>query len=188
MADFQVWAGLVLTVGMSSAALDPILDGYLSHLYFRGEGVATARYVLFAVIWFCVLPSRDPAVLTLSKQTLKGYGKKNPDVSRDPGPKEALALIAEWLYEQKGIEGALMAAAFLLQFDLYARPSEAISIKRSHVFPPRRGQGGPRRGHWCVVVCPSSETPTTKIGKQDDTIEVGVVPDRAWLRDVLAAV
>ena len=76
------------------------------------------------------------------------------------------------------------AAANLLLFDLYLRPTEGLELEKQRVLPPRRG---PRK-LWTIVVCPSTEAAVTETRQQDDTLQLGdLCPDRRWLSSVLKA-
>ena len=176
-----------LGTNFSPNEIDQLLEKYLGVLYVAGDGVAAARWALYALAWFLVLPTKSPLILPRAKMTLKGFARQEPDLARDPGPWEAACLIAEHMAFKFGYEGILAAAATLLQFDLYTRPSETLNIEFQHVLPPERG-ANPDYARWAVIICPSTEYARTKTGTQDDTIPCGAdVPERAWLVNVLAA-
>ena len=176
-----------LSVNFTPYEIDQLLERYLGTLYSAGDGIAAARWALYALAWFLVLPIKSPTILPRAKMTLKGFARQDPDLARDPGPWEAACLIAEHLAFKFGYEGILAAAATLLQFDLYTRPSETLNIEFQHVLPPERG-ANPDYSRWAVIICPSTEYARTKTGTQDDTITCGTdVPERAWLVNVLAA-
>ena len=133
VADFEKFANIQLTPQTRLRLIDPLLEKYITVMFFDGVGIASARYVLAAVAWVCAVP-RVAESLPLAKQALRGYARLDPDKSKEPLPWEAASLMSQWLARNGSI---LAATALLIGFDLYLRPSELLGLKEGHVFPPR---------------------------------------------------
>jgi len=173
-----------LVQNLSADQLDAVLDKYLVILWKAGEPPEAARYAVYAAAWTLTLPTRSPLVLPLAKASLRGFEKRSPNRSRDPGPWEA-AIMMSAAQARLGTLTSLYCAAFnLLTFDLYLRPSEMLNLRRTHVLPPSRGPGR----LWAAIVCPSSAEYRSKTGQQDDTVLLALhCRERAWLGEVLKA-
>ena len=70
--------------------LDIALDAFVEHLSMQGEAPVAARYAIYGTAWVKDLPARGVAVLPLAKKALKGFGRLDPEATRDPLPMEAL--------------------------------------------------------------------------------------------------
>lgn len=92
-------------------------------MYAQGESRDVARYALYGLAWSRAWPTRGTA-FPRGKQALKGWDKTEPPSSREPIPVECLALMAGDL-AGRGDSETEAAAAMLLAFDCYLRPSEA---------------------------------------------------------------
>ena len=131
---------------------------------------ASARYALYGTIFEKDASSRDPAVFPLSKKTLKGYVKKDPENMRDPASEELVWHAADWRCGL-GEEFAIVASIFLLiQFDCYFRPSESLELNKQHVTPPRRGT---QNRAWSIVFYPSGSDKPAKNRQFDCGVVVG---------------
>ena len=131
---FELWAEMLGIQDFKRVEkLDERLVQYLdSQLYRTGEGISIARTTLYGVIFNMGLP-RAQSVLPRSRRALKGFAKDEPPVVKDPAPLEALALMAEWLVVQPLLTQKLAAAALLISFDLFARPSEVLELTGDEV-------------------------------------------------------
>ena len=98
-----------------------------------------------------------------------------PQQVRDPMPYGLLCVI---LMEFIRLSRVLMAAAAVVQFDTYMRPSEVLRLLREDLCPPARAAGKQFAKRWCAVIR------LNKQGGADNTIEVGCFP-RAWITNVL---
>ena len=176
-----------------SAAVDDEMEKYFEHLYWDGAAPAAGRMVLFGWLWVRRL-GRGIHLLPRSRDALRGWTKGAPEGARSPCPWIAALLGARTLAAW-GPDGVVAARAGLLQFDLYARPSEILNLRVRDVMPPR-GRDRKYR-HWAVVIAPSRRddghepAPTTKSGEQDVTVlavdAASCEAGRAWLKDLWAA-
>lgn len=175
---FLGWIKIKQRIRASLSALDTTLTDYLnSQLYRRGENVAAARNVVFGTMFFEKLP-KSALTLPRARRALNGFVKDEPLRSSDPLPVEAMALLAEALLTEDDRTSTLAAAALVISFDLFLRPSEALALTAADVVAPRVGQ----YGHVSVMVAqldPSlrrnEEAPRpAKSGEFDDTILAGL--------------
>ena len=52
-----------LSVNFTPNEIDQLLERYLGELYVAGDGVAAARWALYALAWFLALPTKSPTIL-----------------------------------------------------------------------------------------------------------------------------
>ncbi len=155
--------------------LDDVAVRYLALLWDLGEEVHVARAVVFGIIFRSDLPKLR-STLPRCRRALAGYMKEQPDVSRDPAPIEALALVVDDLMHQENTTSggdlvALMsAAAAANQFDCGGRPSETLELTKEKVLEPQ-GRRFPRSA---VVYHPLSKAKTSKSGTTNDTVMLGL--------------
>lgn len=147
---------------------DRALEAYLEQLFSSGESKEAGRYTLFGLAWARGWATRSPA-FPLSKQALKGWDRMEPAASREPIPCDIALAFARRLSSGTS-EEVEAAAAILLCFDTYLRPSECLGLTRSHVVPPH-GQGA--TGQWAVTIAPAGLGAPSKTSTYDDTVIVG---------------
>ena len=168
---------------MPVAKVDALLEKHVNKMFGDGASIAQARYAVYAVAWRCRIATRCPTILPLAKQSLKGFMRLDPETSKDPGPWEAALLVAAHSILTDPLRGPDAAASILCQFDLFCRPGEINALAKQHVLPPKG-----KYKLWSVIICPSTESRTTKTHQQDDTLIVGASnSDRLWLVDVWRA-
>ena len=163
---------------------DSLVVRYIEHLFLLGEHIFAARYALYGVIFYLELPRRAATTLPKAKETLRGFAKSSPEVSRDPPPIEVVWLLVDALL-RRGSESIsyLMAAALsVICFDGYVRPSEALAIRRRDVTPPTLGAAA--RG-WAITIAPIGGRPS-KNAQFDSGFVVGIL-DRNWVCNVVDA-
>mmetsp|Transcript_49406 Transcript_49406/g.117568 ORF Transcript_49406/g.117568 Transcript_49406/m.117568 type:complete len:392 (-) Transcript_49406:322-1497(-) len=186
LAEFETKTKVKCTASLP--VLDRALAGELGRFYFEGLGVASAQYLLAAVAFTRNTRLRDLEI-PVAKAALAGFLRLCRPKSRNPTPWEAVVLIADWLASRTSAADVQAAAAILLQFDIYARPSEVLNLHKEDITPPPRG-ADPRLQVWTVTLCPSdvAYSRTTKTGTQDDSVRVGVPSSsREWITAVLQA-
>ena len=180
VASFARSAGLPT---VSHHDWDVATERFLERLYAAGDGAATARYVLFGVIFVNDLPARSALTMPLSRKALQGFIRLVPERMRDPPPLAALwILVHELLEGAPGAAAVGAAAALLLGFDAYLRPSETLKLLREHVTAPRRVAGVQ---DWVITVAPAGGEPAKN--KQFDCGVVVGAHGRRWARDILEA-
>jgi len=187
-AEFEEWA---LLNGFKKLhdppKLDDALAAYISdELFMRGEEPVTARYALFGTLWLRGL-ARSKTALPRSRKALTGFTKEAPEAAGEPIPIEALALLCMDLMGRDSLMEKTAGLAALLQFDLFARPSEMLSIVAEDVFLPR-GQYSTTS----VMIAPlqikhSVVAPKpSKAGQFDETILAGLTGlGLEWVVDLL---
>ena len=177
--DFEEWRQLQGRTHGTPVEADTALDAYFENLYLQGQPQETARYALYGLAWVRGWATGGLA-FPLAKQNLKGWRCREPAFSRDPIPWEALVILCVEMLNMNTHISALCAAASILTFDAYLRPSETVSLTRANVVPPA-GRG--KYGQWAVIVAPShSAVRPGKTGEYDDTVIVGdIVTDRQRL-------
>eukprot|EP00971_Amphidinium_carterae_P312547 6212249-Amphidinium_carterae.1 len=97
--------------------------------------------------------------------------------------------MASWLAQQRSFKQQQAAAAMLLQYDIYARPGEVLSLTKACVSPPPVGSDS-RLQAWTITLFPSgaADMRCSKTGSQDDSMKVGVPSStREWVVGVLQA-
>lgn len=176
-ADFREFCATQRLSLASSPEVDDALDQYQVHL-FAGEKsrLRVAREAFYGVRYAFDLHNFH---LPLSKASLEGFRKEDPDASREPCPWEALVLAVLPIMEMGTAESVLASAALLLNFDAYARPGALCQLRGSSLL-----RAGSNR--WCLIFFPGDQLDTSKTGTQDDTVEIGV-GRRAWLRGVCSS-
>jgi hypothetical protein len=172
----------LLATDAKACSIDPILDRQLTSLYFGGATLRALRYRLFAVIWHFVIPK---SALPMSTSTFDGFAKDMKDSARDPVTWEETVLRSEAMFRADGTaEGADMAVANLLMFDLYARPTSLLGVQTSSLHKPVSAKGP--LSCWNVTFFPANAAAASKTGTQDDTIAVGGTSrDRNWLNGLM---
>jgi len=173
---------------LTAESADYLMDRYIVALWKKGESVEAARFALYGLSWKLTLPTRSPLVMPLSKASLAGFGRAAPGSTKDPAPWKAILLVAWELAKTESIVNLFCSAYLLILFDMYARPSEMLAVKKSVCLPPRPSLPVPAR-FWAIIIAPSTGTATTKTLTQDDTVLLGSVnAGRLWLKDVLKAI
>eukprot|EP00971_Amphidinium_carterae_P137812 2731371-Amphidinium_carterae.1 len=78
-------------------------------------------------------------VLPRSYRALQGFARVDPPVARDPTPIEAAALSVHHLQvvTSADLTAMLSGLAFVIGFDLFARPSEVLCITADEIVAPR---------------------------------------------------
>ena len=164
--------------------LDLALTVYINHLYHAGEGISSARNVLFGTIFLLSKP-KGPNTFPRARRTLRGFGKGDPPLSEDPLPLEGMALLAEELMNRSQLDAKLAGMALVTGFDLFLRPTETLSLLREDILGP---VGQLRTTAVMVAQTPTAEeqlearernlplrdTRPAKAGEVDDTVMAGL--------------
>ena len=159
---------------------DKAIAPFLDCMFFEGDTVPAGRLALYGFAWSHALPTRG-AAFPKAKQALKGWRMICLLQSREPIPWAAVLIVSGYFVNRGDKLCTLTAALYLLCFDGYFRPSEALELRREAPCTPR--------GQWGVVVRPRAlGTTPSKNGVFDDTVIVaeGRV-ERQWLCKVTAA-
>ena len=163
--------------------LDASFEKYLEYLYLDGHGTFKARTVVHAVMFHLDVNWAKTIEFDRTRRAMKDYTKIAKDHSREGCPWAAalLAFTMSTLFGSDGVEGA---AALLLAFDTYHRPSEVMRVNRRHLIaPPARARA--KSALRAIMVAPSDDA-VTKTGLTDDTVIVGEInKERSWLNDIV---
>lgn len=164
--------------------VDAYAESYVEHRFACNGDRSGAGYVLAAIAHFFVWSLRDPNVLPLTKASVQGWKRFEPDSARLPCPWVVVLLISRWLAQRQDASMLQSARAVVLQFGLMARPGEIVGVMTDAVCLPRHRTSG-ADGTAAVIFAPSDEVlplqegahpALTKTGEQDDTVAV----DSAW--------
>eukprot|EP00971_Amphidinium_carterae_P327145 6458321-Amphidinium_carterae.1 len=143
-----------------------------------------AKDALYAYAWWFGLGTRG-ASFPKAKQALRAWRVQEPDASRDPASWEEVLAVSYHLYKQNTLEAAQAAAATLLAFDCYLRPTSCVTLTVPQVVVPRaRGAAN----FFALILFPREQGQSSKTKTYDDTVQVGE-PEygRGWLRGVVRA-
>ncbi|CAK0856598.1 unnamed protein product [Prorocentrum cordatum] len=110
------------------------MERYCESLSLAGYSPASGHFVVYGWVKLSA-DNRKQALLDLDPviEALKGLPKQMREFVVKPCPEEVIILAFHWLAERDGLEAA---AAGLLQFDLYARPSEIFDLIWEDVIAP----------------------------------------------------
>ncbi len=144
--EFQAWSNHmgrpILKSRSNVDVVDKLVVSYLNELFTRGESTNVAQMALFGIIFKLGL-GKGHQVLPRARRALAGFKKDEPERSEDPLPIEVMAVGAERMLSQPDLISLLSGLALLLQFDLFARPSEMLQVRKEDVVQPR---GAPTAG------------------------------------------
>ena len=144
LVAFAAERGLPLNVpDEADRALAYLFDALVQQGDLAHEGV----FVPYGAAWVRGWPTRG-ASFPLAKQALKGWRRVFPGVPRDPLPWAAAVLSARALLNSLLPDAAVAAAAIVIGFDLYLRPSETLRITRGAV---THGAPGSKARHVLVI-------------------------------------
>ena len=182
--EFEQWAiinGYKAADFKKEAKLDEALVQYINkELFFRGEAVATARYVVYGTIFVRGLP-KNKQTLPRARRALAGFSREDPATSEDPAPIEAVAILAHHFLQQPSLVEQLAGLATVVSFDLFTRPTETLEIRKEDIFAPKG-----RYKTTSVIIAPMPTKDKTlraallpvakpaKSGQYDDTVIAGL--------------
>ena len=144
--------------------VDRAMAIYLNMLYEDGEALNTASYTLFGFIALKMIPKgpeRD--LLPLSRSALTAWRGTRVVKARVGSPPQVIYAFAKFCCECDCVEAA---AASLIQYDLYARPSEVLGLRGRDLVPPVPGLSQ----HWGVIFGNADFGERCKTGDTDDIV------------------
>lgn len=167
----QCWARLVNSTGRipdhhtPAAEVDELLCQVLNEMFLEGQSLSEANYMNAAVL-FRLPHLRSPRqmLLPVAKQTLAGWRKLDPPLSRMPLPQEVVWLMAVFCFKRRRFQEGLM---MLLAMELYLRPGELDGIRVMDLVPP---VGASPNRKWSLVLHPWEEGQPSKAQESDETI------------------
>ena len=113
--------------------VDRHLAEYITDLFDAGESCNTGSYALYGYILLRTdedIPEKD--LFPRARGALKGWTARRPQSSRTGADPLVWYLLADTM-SAWSIEAS---AAFLLQLDTYARPSEVVNLTRLDIISP----------------------------------------------------
>ena len=180
--DFEKWCKDHHIRLTSHQQIDRAMERYFDMLFADGHKGFEGRAVLFGWILLRTdFAATDKTAFAGARKALAGWLKRTPGRMRDPVPEEIVWLIGTRFLEKGWVDSA---AALTIQMDGYLRPSEVLTLKRAQVLRPSPTLGGAYNG-WGLVLAPQEGNLTTKTGQTDDTVMLGDLPGRLWVRRVL---
>lgn len=156
--------------------MDARLVKYMDWHYFHEDTEPNnCAYVVYGLqLLECSVPKH--LFLPNSKEALASWRRLKPGSMRLPVPEEIVFDVAIHLASSNLLLGLLV----LIQFDAYLRPSEALHLRVEHLIPPV----GRRYSRWALVVHPADLGEKSKTGTSDDSVVLGDVADRSWMKHV----
>ena len=166
------------------STVDHALAEYMNELYFLGEGIASGRNVLFGYLYSRTdEPGNKNGTLPAASRALRGWEKVAPGGTRDPLPFGVLCVMVLDMIEHND---GWAATAAIIQFDVYARPSEILDLMHSDLLAPQPRAGPLFAKAWAIVIGSSVTGRPTKTGQVDNTVLVGELA-RPWMIRIVAA-
>ena len=161
-------------------AADKHMAEFFADLYEDGKPYNSASYALFGFLVLRTDDSRPEKMLfPRARGALKGWSPRSPQSSRTGADPLIWHLVGLTISEVC----PPAAAAFLLQLDTFARPTEILHLCRRDVIKP----ASRHCKFWGVIFGNSEVGDATKTGTQDDTVLLDS-DDRRYAAKVLQAV
>lgn len=164
----------------TSRAVDGHLACYFNMLFDDGEAMSIASYTLFGWITLKMVPrcpERD--LLPLARAALTAWRGVKVGKARVGVPPSVIFEFANFCVRRNQTWGA---AAVLVQYDLYARPSEVLGISGRDLVPPVRMLSI----NWGVLFGNADFSETTKTVVSDDVVHADS-PHRGYCNKILQA-
>ena len=179
VAEFLSWASAQqVMVGSSERRLDINMSKYFNELYEDGEAYNVASYTLFGFIALKMSPKRpEKDLLPLARSALNAWKASTPCASRVGVPPQVIYRFACFCLESGERDAA---AAVLIQYDLYLRPSEILQLKRRDIVKPVANVSQ----RWGVLIGNSDFEEVSKTGTTDDIV-VANSAHRTWCNDLV---
>lgn len=151
---------------------------YFDQLFEDGCTLSTASYTLFGYIALKCIPDRpERDMFPLSRSALGAWRGSRAGSSRVGMVPQVIFHFAWYCVQLQQIHAATAA---LLQFDLYARPSEILQLRGRDLIPSVAAFQSP----WGVLFGNSDFGECTKAGAQDDVV-LADSPHRPWCKNIL---
>ena len=152
-----------------AAEVDRNVTLYLEEMFYEGEDVSTAQYVVASLLYH--VPSLKPPQMSLlprAKQSLKGWRKISPARSRLPAPWEVVCLLGRHAVRLGLVHFYLH---MMVMFALYLRPSETLRLRVKDLVKPVRTRGSSYRW-WSFVLHPLERGVPSKTQEFDETLDL----------------
>ena len=148
----------------SLKAVDKILAIYFNMLFEDGVSMTVASYTLFGWITLRTVPTcPERELLPLARAALTAWKGCKVAKARVGMPPQVIFAFAGFCIREDAVWAA---AAVLLQYDLYARPSEILNMSGTDLIPPVKAMCL----SWGVIFGNADFDKTTKTGCSDDVV------------------
>ena len=148
----------------SESLVDKWMSIFFHALFEDGAPQNTASYTLFGWIALRMVPTKpERDLLPLSRSALAAWRGISPVRARVGVPPQVVYKFAAFCVKNGN---ASAAAAVLLQYDLYARPSEILGVKGRDLVAPVEAMSS----HWGLIFGNSDFGETTKVKAVDDVV------------------
>ena len=162
----------------SHKAADKSMSIYFLELFDDGASFNVASYSLFGWITLKLIPhGAERDMMPLTRSALTAWKGSRIAKSRVGVPPEVIFRFAAFCTSRDLVEVGLIA---LLQYDLYARPSEVLSLRTRDLIQPVHSLCS----KWGVIFGNSEYGERTKVGATDDAVFADS-PHRAWCEKLL---
>lgn len=157
---------------------DKLMARYFDGIFDDGLPLSVASYTLFGYIVLKTLPDRaERDMFPLSRAALTAWRGSRAGGSRVGMVPQVIFHFAAFCVDRKHFDAA---AAVLLQYDLYARPSEILNLKGRDIIPSVRAFNSA----WGVLFGNSEFGECTKAGSMDDVV-LADSSHRSWANKLL---
>ena len=176
--QFLEWCKVSKRRNVCGQNADKHMAIYFNALFDDGEPMNTASYTLFGWIALRVIPhSPERDLMPLSRAALTAWRGACTSKMRVGLPPQVIYRFAAFCVS---LNEHWAAAAVLLQYDLYARPSEILSVKGRDLVPPVPSMCL----HWGVIFGNADHDEVTKAGSSDDVV-LANSPHRGYAQKIL---
>lgn len=132
--DFLDWAKSHKQSVQGDQKVDIAMSRYFLALYEDGEAMNAASYTLFGWICLKMNPSQpERELLPRSRAALTAWRGLKPSHARVGVPPEVIYHFVDFCLSRDERQLAMVA---LIQYDLYARPSEILQLRGRDLVPP----------------------------------------------------
>jgi hypothetical protein len=177
--QFKCSTNLRISARTRAPAVDAALCQVLHEMFLEGQSLSAAQYMVASVLFHAPqFKSHRMSLLPTSKQTMQGWRKLDPPLSRLPLPPEVVCLMAKHAFRTGRIQEGLMMH---LAMEAYLRPGEITRIRVMDFVPPLPGSRGAK---WSIVLHPVEMQRMSKAQEFDETILMDL-PDQGILAETI---
>ena len=167
MGEFERWAEVEKLPLVTLADRDAALARYATHLFFAGHSASDFSKTRAAAAFKWLDVSKSGVELQRARRAQIGFHKVAPERSRLPIPLLMAAAIANEMVCMN--LPSYMPIAVMLQFILYLRPCDVLSLCREELVPPLPlSMGG--LGRWSVLLHRQEMGEPSKTGVFDEAM------------------
>ena len=191
-ADFRQWCqrnGHGDAERFSHDQLDRRLESYVEYIFLSNSGIFSARMAVYGEAWLRSLILKVPTTLFNARSALEGWVKLVPEQSKEPLPWITCSLVIQQLCQDADLKGKPVlrdsAECLAVQYDSYVRPDVACRLSDINVVLPPAGSVKSCYKKVGLLLSPSGTTSQSKTNSQDDSVVLGINPDRSFVPDLV---